>query len=56
MLHAKLIGSISAMAMLSAPAALAQDIDWKAQLGEHSGKTLRVMTITDPFILSLIHI
>ncbi len=53
MLHAKLIGSISAVAMLAASAAVAQEIDWKSQLGDHSGKTLRVMTITDPFIDSM---
>lgn len=53
MRHAKLIGSISAMAALAASSALAQEIDWKSQLGDHAGKTLHVMTITDPFIDSM---
>lgn len=48
-----LLGSISGAALLAASAAGAQDIDWKTELGDHSGKTLRVMTITDPFIDSI---
>ena len=43
----------SAMAMLAGTAAHADDIDWKKELGSYSGKTLRVMTITDPFIDSI---
>lgn len=50
---AKMISSISVMALLAASTAMAQEIDWKSQLGDHSGKTLRVMTITDPFIDSM---
>lgn len=50
---AKMISSISVMALLAASTAMAQEINWKSQLGDHSGKTLRVMTITDPFIDSM---
>jgi len=48
-----LLGSISGAALLVASAAGAQDIDWKSELGDHSGKTLHMMTITDPFIDSI---
>lgn len=48
-----LAGSISVLAMLAATVANAQDIDWKSELGGHAGKTLRIMTITDPFIDSI---
>jgi maltose-binding protein MalE len=49
----RLLCSISAAATLAVTAAHADEIDWKKELGDHSGKTLRVMTITDPFIDSI---
>jgi multiple sugar transport system substrate-binding protein len=48
-----LFASISAATLMLASAAMAQNVDWKAELGDHAGKTLRVMTITDPFIDSI---
>jgi len=49
----RLMSSIAVMALLSASTAIAQEVDWKSQLDDHSGKTLRVMTVTDPFIDSM---
>lgn len=40
-------------AALLSGTALAQDVDWQSLLGDHSGTTLRITTITDPFIDSL---
>lgn len=51
--NARLISSISIAALLAASTAAAQETDWKSQLGDHADKTLRVMTITDPFIDSM---
>ncbi|MER8830910.1 extracellular solute-binding protein [Mesorhizobium sp. M0938] len=55
MKKATLFGSISGAALLAASTVTgqAQGIDWKSQLGDHNGKTVRVMTITDPFIDSM---
>lgn len=47
------LGSISLAATMVASLASAQEIDWKKELGDQSGKTVRVITITDPFIDSM---
>jgi len=45
--------SFSLAALLAASSAFAADIDWKKELGDHAGTTLRMITITDPFIDSI---
>lgn len=52
MLKASLIGSISVISLLAASSAIAQDAEY-GKLGDYKGKTVRVMTITDPFIDSM---
>ena len=49
----RLLCSVSAAAALAVSVAHADGIDWKKELGNHEGKTLRIMTITDPFIDSI---
>lgn len=45
--------SLSLATLLAASSAFAQDVDWKSELGDHAGTTLRMITITDPFIDSI---
>jgi multiple sugar transport system substrate-binding protein len=49
----RLLCSVSAAAALAVSVAHADGIDWKKELGNHEGKTLRIMTITDPFVDSI---
>jgi multiple sugar transport system substrate-binding protein len=39
---------VAALAVLGT--ALAQDVDWSNELGDHSGKTLRIIMIQDPWV------
>ena len=41
---------IAVAAALTLGAASAQDVDWSTELGDHSGKTLRIIMIQDPWV------
>ncbi|MGN8114347.1 extracellular solute-binding protein [Labrys sp. 22185] len=45
-----MVGTASALACLAGLAAHAQDIDWKGKLADQAGKTLKLISISDPFI------
>lgn len=53
MKRTNLLASAALGALLLGQAAQAADTDWKAHLEDHSGVTLRVVSVTDPFIDSI---